>query len=125
MSRYIDVNIIKEQLLKYGFKAPDMTVREFVEDILPAADVRKNEHGNWIIRNVEDWKGRPTGKKFCKCNKCGNEEMAFALNWARRLILEKQKMDEVESDAETLEVWNLDGSPTRYIKGKRMDEVEE
>ena len=33
--------------------------------------------------------------------------------------------DEVESDTETLEVWNLDGSPTRYIKGERMDEVEE
>ena len=33
------------------------------------------------------------------------------------------RMDEVEE--ETLEAWNLDGSPTRYIKGKRMDEVEE
>lgn len=29
-------------------------------------------------------------------DKCGNEEMAFALNWAKRLISEKQKMDEVE-----------------------------
>lgn len=28
-----------------------------------------------------------------------------------------------ETDTETLEAWNLDGSPTRYIKG-RKDEVE-
>ena len=33
--------------------------------------------------------------------------------------------DEVESDTETLEMWDLDGSPTRYIKVAKTDEVGE
>ena len=28
---------LRELMVKYGFKAPDMTVTEFVEDILPSA----------------------------------------------------------------------------------------
>lgn len=32
--RLVDANEVKEQLIKYGFKAPDMTVTEFVEDCL-------------------------------------------------------------------------------------------
>ena len=28
--------IVKELMIKYGFTAPDMTVTEFVEDILPS-----------------------------------------------------------------------------------------
>lgn len=27
--------VVKEQMLKYGFRAPDMTVTEFVEDLPP------------------------------------------------------------------------------------------
>ena len=30
----VDVNEVKEKLLKYGFSAPDMTVTEFIEDEL-------------------------------------------------------------------------------------------
>ena len=30
----VDVNEVKEKLLKYGFSAPDMTISEFVEDEL-------------------------------------------------------------------------------------------
>lgn len=30
--------ILKEQMIKYGFTAPDMTVTEFVEDIVPSAE---------------------------------------------------------------------------------------
>ena len=40
MSDYISRGAIKDTMLRYGFKAPDMTVTEFVEDELPAADVR-------------------------------------------------------------------------------------
>lgn len=29
---------VKEQMIKYGFHAPDMTVTEFVEDLLPNAE---------------------------------------------------------------------------------------
>lgn len=41
----------------------------------PPADVRENVRGEWIIRNVQDWKGRPTGKKFIKCDQCEEEEI--------------------------------------------------
>lgn len=36
MSDYISRETIKDTMLRYGFKAPDMTVAEFVEDELPA-----------------------------------------------------------------------------------------
>ena len=31
---------VKDEMLKYGFTAPDMTVHEFVEDVLPSVDMR-------------------------------------------------------------------------------------
>ena len=31
----IDRQVVKEQMIKYGFHAPDMTVTEFVEDLPP------------------------------------------------------------------------------------------
>ena len=30
----VDINEVKNKMLKYGFKAPDMTVTEFIEDEL-------------------------------------------------------------------------------------------
>lgn len=33
----INRQVIKEQMIEYGFRAPDMTVTEFVEDLLPVA----------------------------------------------------------------------------------------
>ena len=33
--------IVKELMIKYGFAAPDMTVTEFVEDILPSAETQE------------------------------------------------------------------------------------
>mgnify|MGYP006908803133 CR=1 FL=1 len=37
---------LKELMIKYGFTAPDMTVHEFVEDVLPSAqpDLGKYEY---------------------------------------------------------------------------------
>ena len=32
--KLVDANECKEKILKYGFRAPDMTVTEFVEDML-------------------------------------------------------------------------------------------
>lgn len=37
---------VKEQMIKYGFHAPDMTVTEFVEDLPPANPQPKT--GQWI-----------------------------------------------------------------------------
>jgi hypothetical protein len=49
----INRQVVKEQMIKYGFHAPDMTVTEFVEDLLPIAPTRKK--GKWI---VEIWNNR-------------------------------------------------------------------
>ena len=48
MSDYISRETIKDTMLRYGFKAPDMTVTEFVEDELPATDVEPVRHGKWL-----------------------------------------------------------------------------
>ena len=48
MAEYIERETIKEKMIHYGFKSPDMTVTEFVEDELPAADVAPVRHGQWI-----------------------------------------------------------------------------
>lgn len=37
---------VKEQMIKYGFHAPDMTVTEFVEDLPPVTP--KQRIGKWI-----------------------------------------------------------------------------
>lgn len=47
MSDYVSRGAIKDAMLRYGFKAPDMTVTEFVEDELPAADVEPVRRGRW------------------------------------------------------------------------------
>mgnify|MGYP001003193419 FL=1 len=53
MSDYISRGAIKDTMLRYGFKAPDMTVTEFVEDELPAADVEPVRHGEWrLVRRM-------------------------------------------------------------------------
>ena len=39
MAEYIERETIKAAMIHYGFKSPDMTVTEFVEDELPDADV--------------------------------------------------------------------------------------
>lgn len=47
MDEYIERETIKAAMIHYGFKSPDMTVTEFVEDELPAADVAPVVHGRW------------------------------------------------------------------------------
>ncbi len=59
---------VKEQMLKYGFHAPDMTVTEFVEDcLLPVTP--KQKVGHWIDRGIcEPW---------YRCSECGR------LGWSK------------------------------------------
>lgn len=53
MSDYTSREAIKDAMLRYGFKAPDMTVTEFVEDELPAADVEPVRYGEWrLVRRM-------------------------------------------------------------------------
>ena len=60
MDEYIERETIKAAMIHYGFKSPDMTVTEFVEDELPAADVAPVRHGRWIASHDE----------FCACSIC-------------------------------------------------------
>lgn len=41
MEDLISRQAVKEQMIKYGFHAPDMTVTEFVEDLLPSVQPKQ------------------------------------------------------------------------------------
>ena len=43
---------VKEQMIKYGFHAPDMTVTEFVEDVLPSVH---QEHQIIRCKDCNEW----------------------------------------------------------------------
>lgn len=60
---------VKEQMIKYGFHAPDMTVTEFVED-LPSVTPKEPKTGHWIEK--EDF----NGDTYYDCSECGE---SFAL----------------------------------------------
>lgn len=45
MAEYIERETIRKLMRKYGFRAEDMTINEFVEDVLLAADVVPVVHG--------------------------------------------------------------------------------
>lgn len=58
---------VKEQMIYYGFLAPDMTVTEFVEDCLPSVNPQKSKTGHW------EQYGNSWEDKF-KCSECGKEQ---------------------------------------------------
>lgn len=58
---------VKEQMIYYGFLAPDMTVTEFVEDCLPPVNPQKI--GHWIA-DVDKWGDIVTTVNGYRCNKC-------------------------------------------------------
>lgn len=57
MSDYTSREAIKDAMLRYGFKAPDMTVTEFVEDELPAADVEPVRRSYWESYDTSQYMG--------------------------------------------------------------------
>lgn len=63
MAEYTERETIKAAMIHYGFKSPDMTVTEFVEDELPAVSVPQ-----WI--SVKD-------RLPC----CGNPVLVGNLSW--------------------------------------------
>ena len=81
MAEYIERETIKAAMIHYGFKSPDMTVTEFVEDELPAADVAPVVHGRWVptkapfMNECEDCSvcGYRTvwGHRYNYCPNCG------------------------------------------------------
>lgn len=58
---------VKEQMIYYGFLAPDMTVTEFVEDCLPSVNPQESKTGHW------EQYGNSWEDKF-KCSECGKEQ---------------------------------------------------
>lgn len=84
----------------------------FFKGYMSAKKEYEPKHGRWIDR----------GKNMCirwKCSECGRKD-THIYNYCPDCGA--LMTDEVEE--ETLEMWDLDGSPTRYIKARR-DEVEE
>ena len=72
MDEYIERETIKAAMIHYGFKSPDMTVTEFVEDELPAADVAPVRHGRWIDA-YPDIEANPMFM-YGICSECGFEQ---------------------------------------------------
>lgn len=88
-----------------------------------------NDDVNYFILNAPTITAEPIVRcKDCKHyekfdgvadGRCDKGEYTFPNDFCSR-----GERKESEDDTETLEAWNLDGSPTRYIKG-RKDKVEE
>lgn len=71
--KLIGADKLKEAMIRYGFHAPDMTVTEFVEDVLTPIEAEPIRRGHWI-KNAE-WQG-------WRCSECGQDDVyAFTLNW--------------------------------------------
>ena len=72
MDEYIERETIKSAMIHYGFKSPDMTVTEFVEDELPAVDVSPVRNGRWI----DAYPDIETNPMFMYgiCSECGFEQ---------------------------------------------------
>ena len=56
-----DVNYL---MRKYGFKAPDMTIKEFVEDCIPSAEPERTK-GKWLHKPNE------YDDDTYECSRCG------------------------------------------------------
>ena len=75
MDEYIERETIKAAMIHYGFKSPDMTVTEFVEDELPAADVAPVRHGQWIEKEKYNF-----GIMY-DCSLCGDRILDNGHHW--------------------------------------------
>lgn len=75
----ISRKVVKEQMIKYGFKAPDMTVTEFVEDCLPSVTPTRPT-GKWIVCDVVKF-GDFVGTEKYECSKCHHRVGAFKSNF--------------------------------------------
>ena len=61
--------MVKEQMIKYGFHAPDMTVTEFVED-LPSVNLQESKTGHWVHNEY--------------CSECGCDVPAYTIDYKFR-----------------------------------------
>ena len=81
-----------------GFKAPDMTVTEFVEDELPAADVEPVRHGRWLDYMCRDWHCSECGEKISKVRNvdgyCYDDKPNYCFNCGAKMDLEDENNDD-------------------------------
>ena len=79
---------LKAQMIKYGFHAPDMTVTEFVEDLLPVNP--KQKLGPWIITYPH---GKDNPIYECPCCHASNNSVFknFCPNCGARMDSERSK----------------------------------
>ena len=77
MAKYVSKDIICAKMMHCNFRSPDMTVSDFINDELPAADVQPIRHGRWIGINEYCKKNGyiPSGMGiYYWCSECGKEE---------------------------------------------------
>ena len=121
MSRLIDADRLKKHFAWWdGFDNLKEQKRDFdtIIDLQPTVEAEP-KHGRWIKKESKRY-------WWWVCSECG--EPPSCTKFGREYLSEYcphcgAPMDEVENNTETLEVWDLDGSPTRYIKA-RKDEAE-
>lgn len=107
---------------RYATQLDERTTFKFMIADAPTIEAETIKHGRWIEQNNHDWEY----SKEYRCSECGKHRLVTipkGWNWNFCPYC-GAKMDEVESEGntETLEAWNLDGTPTRYVK-VRKDEA--
>lgn len=64
MVKYVSKDIICAKMMHCNFRSPDMTVSDFINDELPAADVKPVVHSKWTYGEDE------SGKDGIFCSNC-------------------------------------------------------
>lgn len=89
MSKYIEADSLKEAMKTYGFHSADQTITEFVEDILPTADVIK------VVRckDCEYWQtdwipnhGGDRGCHYCEMMDTFTEPLNYCGDAERKIL---------------------------------------
>ena len=75
---------VKEQMIKYGFHAPDMTVTEFVEDLLPVTPQRKTAY----------WIKRPNDFRCSKCLIVHSHTSIFCPSCGARMVDPQERSEQ-------------------------------
>jgi len=133
----ISRQIIKAQMMKYGFRALDMTVTEFVEDCLPSAQQDCSDcikrGGDWDCDHVHCHKGesaQPGFNEWCTDCKEYDQERHCCPRYNRVIrealdAVEKPKMGKwIETDDGwdgTYYVCSICGCPWTLIDGDPED----
>lgn len=78
MVKYVSKDIICAKMMHCNFRSPDMTVSDFINDELPAADVQPVKRG--------EWGERAYGRLQCSyCGKCEDIATNFCPNCGARM----------------------------------------